>query len=82
MTEKNAENNALLEKHRIKSYVIRAGRMTTAQSHALTELSPKYLIDVSDEKPLDMETVFGREAPLVVEIGSSSSWGGSRHDAD
>ena len=69
MTEKNAENNALLEKHRIKSYVIRAGRMTTAQSHALTELSPKYLIDVSDEKPLDMETVFGREAPLVVEIG-------------
>ena len=69
MTEKNAENNALLEKHRIKSYVIRAGRMTTAQSHALTELAPKYLVDVSDEKPLDINTVFGREAPLVVEIG-------------
>ena len=69
MTEKNAENNALLEKHRIKSYVIRAGRMTTAQSNALTELAPKYLIDASAEKPLDIAAIFGREAPLVVEIG-------------
>lgn len=54
---------------RIRSFVIRAGRMTTAQTRALTELSDQYLIDVSSLKPLDLATCFGRDAPLVVEIG-------------
>lgn len=55
--------------HRVKSFVIRAGRMTTAQTKALEELSPKYAVDVSSLERLDTAAVFGREAPLVVEIG-------------
>ncbi len=55
--------------HRIKSFVIRAGRMTTAQTKALEELAPKYLVDVSALEKLDCDAIFGRKAPLVVEIG-------------
>lgn len=55
--------------HRVKSFVIRAGRMTNAQTKALEDLSPKYLIDVSSLEPLDTAKIFQREAPLVVEIG-------------
>ena len=54
---------------RIRSFVIRAGRMTTAQTKALEELSPKYVLDVSALQPLDIAAAFGREAPVVVEIG-------------
>ena len=43
--------------------------MTTAQSQALTNLAPKYVIDVSEQKLLDIDAIFGRKAPLVVEIG-------------
>ncbi len=64
-TDKAAEH----KNHRVKSFVIRAGRMTTAQTKALEELSPKYAVDVSSLERLDTAAVFGREAPLVVEIG-------------
>lgn len=53
----------------IKSFVVRAGRMTTAQSAALERLGPQYLVDVSALEHLDIAGVFDREAPLVVEIG-------------
>lgn len=55
--------------HRVKSFVIRAGRMTTAQTKALEDLAPKYMVDVSKLDRLDCTAIFGREAPLVVEIG-------------
>lgn len=55
--------------HRVRSFVIRAGRMTNAQTKAFTDLGPKYLIDVSALEKLDVAQCFGREAPLVVEIG-------------
>ena len=54
---------------RVRSFVIRAGRMTNAQTKAFTDLGDKYLIDVSALQPLDVAACFGREAPLVVEIG-------------
>ncbi len=54
---------------RIKSFVVRAGRMTEGQIRAIEELGPKYLVDVESLKPLDIDTIFGRSAPLVVEIG-------------
>lgn len=65
----DAESSDNRKHQRVRSFVIRAGRMTTAQTRALTELSSKYLIDVSDLKPLDPVAAFGRQAPLVVEIG-------------
>jgi len=53
----------------IRSYVLRQSRTTPAQRRALTELFPKYGIDFS-ERLIDPAAIFGRHAPLVVEIGS------------
>lgn len=65
----DAAVDELKKQHRVRSFVIRAGRMTQGQSHALETLSPKYLVDVSALQPLDPDAIFGRQAPLVVEIG-------------
>ena len=64
-------------KHRnIRSYVLRGGRMTDAQQHALDELWPHYGID-SREAVLIYEDHFGRSADVIVEIGfgnGESTW--------
>lgn len=52
----------------IRSFVRRAGRMTRAQERALDELWPRFGIDFSDQ-PLDLDALFGRRAPRVLEIG-------------
>jgi tRNA (guanine-N7-)-methyltransferase len=52
----------------VKSYVLRAGRMGTGQQRALDELAPHYVLPF-DARPLDANSVFGRSAPLVAEIG-------------
>src|SRR6202051_905458 len=58
-----------MQPHRhIRSFVLRAGRMTPAQERALTELWPSYGVDLSDG-PLDLEAIFGRRAPRCLEIG-------------
>lgn len=69
VSEVTPDNKASHKEHRIKSFVIRAGRMTSAQTKALEQLGPKYLVDVSEQKHLDIDELFGRKAPLVVEIG-------------
>jgi tRNA (guanine-N7-)-methyltransferase len=56
-------------KQGIRSYVLRQGRTTPAQKRALEALSPKYGLAFV-EKDLDRRQVFGRDAPLVLEIGS------------
>lgn len=53
---------------RIRSFVVRAGRMTHAQERALTELAPRFGIDYSPA-PLDLDAIFGRRAPRTLEIG-------------
>ncbi len=53
---------------RIKSYVLRAGRMTAAQTRALDELWPRFGLD-AEGGPLDLSAVFGRTAPVTLEIG-------------
>jgi tRNA (guanine-N7-)-methyltransferase len=53
----------------IRSYVLRQGRTTPAQKRALEELAPKYAVPFRHEL-ISGETVFGRKAPLVLEIGS------------
>lgn len=52
----------------IRSFVLRAGRLTTAQQRALEELWPKYGIDET-QGALDLDSVFGRAAPRCLEIG-------------
>jgi tRNA (guanine-N7-)-methyltransferase len=56
-------------RHRhIRSFVVRAGRMTQAQERAWRELWPRLGLDRSDQ-PFDFRTMFGREAPVVLEVG-------------
>jgi tRNA (guanine-N7-)-methyltransferase len=52
----------------IRSFVLRAGRMTPAQERALSELWPLYGIEYRGD-PLDLEAIFGRRAPRCLEIG-------------
>lgn len=52
----------------IRSFVMRAGRMTSGQSRALEELWPKYGVEYSPA-PLSLDKVFGRHAPRTLEIG-------------
>ena len=53
---------------RIRSFVRREGRMTRAQQRALTALWQRFGVD-ADVAPLDPTVLFGRHAPLVLEIG-------------
>ena len=53
---------------RIRSFVLRAGRMGTGQARALAELGPRFVLPYAPQV-LDAPAVFGRTAPLVVEIG-------------
>ena len=53
---------------RIRSFVRREGRLTPGQQRALDELWPRFGID-HDEKQLDLDAIFGRSAPRILEIG-------------
>ena len=53
---------------RVRSYVLRAGRMGSGQQRALRELAPRYVLPFT-ERRLDAAAAFGREAPLILEIG-------------
>jgi tRNA (guanine-N7-)-methyltransferase len=52
----------------IRSFVRRAGRTTTGQAKAFTELGPQFLIAYQPQ-PIDFKAAFGRDAPVVLEIG-------------
>lgn len=52
----------------IRSFVVRAGRMGTGQIRALETLGPRFVLPYSAQ-PLDATAAFGRQAPLVLEIG-------------
>lgn len=55
----------------LRSFVRRAGRLTSGQARALEQLGPKYLLDASGQS-LDLDSAFGRRAPRVLEIGFGS----------
>lgn len=52
----------------VRSYVLRQGRMSPAQTRALSELLPRFGIDYTPA-PLVFPQVFGRVAPVILEIG-------------
>ena len=52
----------------IRSFVLRAGRMTPAQERALSELWPTYGLPY-DGEALDWTAIFGRHGPRCLEIG-------------
>ena len=52
----------------IRSFVRRAGRLTASQQRALEELWPAYGVEF-DGRPIRFDALFGRTAPVVLEIG-------------
>jgi len=57
-----------IERRSIRSFVLRQGRFSPAQKRAYEELMPRYGIAFAREL-LDLNAVFGREAPKILEIG-------------
>ncbi len=67
---------------RIRSFVLREGRMTPAQQRAFDTLWSRFGLDYRG-KPRDLDASFGRQAPHVLEIGFGNgealAWA-SEHD--
>ena len=53
---------------KVRSFVLREGRLTHGQKNALDTLWPRYGLE-RQQGPLDQQQRFGRQAPLVFEIG-------------
>ena len=53
---------------RVRSFVRREGRVTRGQRRALERLGERYLLP-DDGGRIDAEELFGRRAPLIIEIG-------------
>ncbi|STU60185.1 tRNA (guanine46-N7-)-methyltransferase [Klebsiella pneumoniae subsp. ozaenae] len=53
---------------RIRSFVRRQGRLTKGQQHALDNIWPVMGVEFNDA-PLDFAALFGRDAPVTLEIG-------------
>jgi tRNA (guanine-N7-)-methyltransferase len=58
-----------LSRRPIRSYVLRQGRVSNAQRHAYETHLGRYGVAYRDE-PLDLQQLFGRRAPCIVEVGS------------
>ena len=52
----------------MRSFVLRQGRMSNAQGRAHETLMPRFGIPFHSEQ-LDLDRVFGRNAPKILEIG-------------
>jgi tRNA (guanine-N7-)-methyltransferase len=62
------------EHHRkIKSFAIRAGRMTAGQAQAYEEMLPDFALDYSKNK-INFAQLFGNDNPVIVEIGFGMGW--------
>ena len=55
-------------KHRIRSYVTRAGRISTGQAKAIEAYGTQFCLSY-DKSHLDYLRAFGRQAPTILEIG-------------
>jgi tRNA (guanine-N7-)-methyltransferase len=66
--DEQSSGEAVAHLRTIRSYVIRGGRLTPSQQNALEKFWP--LFGVNDvAAPFDATARFGRQAPLVLEIG-------------
>lgn len=69
MTDRETTSEQQRPRRGIKSYVLRAGRMTVAQTRGLEDIYPRLGITLQKDKLLDLEAIFGRKAHRVIEIG-------------
>src|SRR6185503_14523370 len=56
------------DRREIRSFVRREGRMTVSQKRAIEELWPKFGVEAPAGQ-VDLAQLFGRRAPVVLEIG-------------
>jgi len=68
MSVENRNAQITSKRRSVRSFVLRAGRATAAQLRALDELWPQYGVEFSTA-PLDLDRLFGRTAPRLLEIG-------------
>jgi tRNA (guanine-N7-)-methyltransferase len=66
MSAENSENSKPFT-HRIRSFVVRGGKITPSQQRALQELLPKYQLE--SDQPFEVERVFGNKQPVWLDIG-------------
>ena len=52
----------------VRSYVLRQGRVSKAQRRAHDILLPRYGV-AFERRPLDLDALFGRHAPRILEVG-------------
>lgn len=69
MQKINEKNNPSYKK--IRSFVLRQGRMTEGQHRAYELFFPQYGIEIpqKDKNKLELNQIFGRENPKILEIG-------------
>jgi tRNA (guanine-N7-)-methyltransferase len=65
----DAPATAAIHLRKVRSFVRRPGRMTTAQRRALEQLLPRYGVPGDARGPLDLDALFGRRAERVLDIG-------------
>ena len=61
-------NDTTKQKRTIRSFVRRAGRITPSQQRAFETLWPLYGVEYSPQL-VDIDELFGRSAPVILEIG-------------
>lgn len=66
--EKNEKDVSCQFSRQVKTYVLRAGRMTVAQEKAYNDLAPVWCIPFENRK-LNFIDVFGNTNPIIIEIG-------------
>lgn len=72
------------KQRKIRSYVLRKGRLTPAQQLALDELWPYYGID-NAQTVLDFDDYFERQAEVILDIGfgnGDSTWQMAQHEPE
>lgn len=70
MASPDSTGQAQAGRRPIRSFVIRGGRLTDGQARALERLWPAFGIESTEPATeLDFETMFGRAAPVYLEIG-------------
>ncbi|RTL25463.1 MAG: tRNA (guanosine(46)-N7)-methyltransferase TrmB [Rhodocyclaceae bacterium] len=67
-TDQPSTPGGRLTSQSIRSFVLRQGRMSEAQHRFLDEMMPRVGLPYRPE-PVDLDAVFGRKAPHIVEIG-------------
>jgi tRNA (guanine-N7-)-methyltransferase len=76
-TSINADEKAVVDNEkshrRVRSFVLRMGRMTQGQQRAFDNFWPQKGLSL-EQGLLNFEQVFGRTAPVVLEIGFGMGW--------